>query len=318
MKRRCSICGSILEPDSTICSCCGTSIVWDEMDTDLVKDPWKDLEEMELVAPTEPELGYKDLYLTIKKSKNYRMVFLLILTALTVLWIVCSILAGQPRSIGMLIVFVLPILFVMIVQRGDKKVLNAGIIIIAAILLVSVAVEGKEIFRVLQAEMRFQDRTSLSESSGSVQDYIPLEEVLIENPMIGRGINQLGENGLYDISNDAVPMMYYCLYADHTYLSSSGDTGTYNTFGYKDSPDELASDSSYKSAVKAIKNAGYKSRNITILQINTSTWYFAVPDDWQPGEEIYYVERMWSINNSAPVEDIHLVKVRTQELPENI
>ena len=315
MKRRCSICGFLLEPDSTICSCCGTSVLRLEADSDIILNPWKDLEEMDLTTPDLPEPENPKTPRNNKKNKNYQMVLLLVLTVLATIWIICSILTGQPRSISMLIVFILPFMFGLFAKREDKRILTVGIIVLAAIFLTSIAVEGRGIVGVLLEEMNFSERTSLLGSKGSELDYIPLEEVLIEEPMFGRGVNQLDVSGMIDLSDDALPMVYYCLYADHTYWSSSDNTGTYTTYGYKNCP--FASDSSFKSAVKAIKKGGYKAMKVSIVQINDINWYFAVPDDWHPGEDIYYVERIWSINNSAPVEDIHLVKVRTWVLPED-
>lgn len=116
----------------------------------------------------------------------------------------------------------------------------------------------------------------------------PLEDILFENP--------------YDNH-------YYVLNSYGTYNRDDYVSGSYNCYDYVEYSSSNGSSGDISYAVIYVMHEGYEVKDVTILDFGSYVCVFVVPDDYEAGDTIYYVDG----NGSADMDDYELVPVPTMD-----
>lgn len=104
---------------------------------------------------------------------------------------------------------------------------------------------------------------------------------------------------------------FYALYSNGSYETSSYDYGTYHCYNYMDYYAQTSATDSVTYAVIYAMSEGYEIKNVAILDFGSDMYVFIVPDDYEAGDEIYYVD---CSGNSTSMDSYQLISVPTMDI----
>lgn len=260
MKEQCMICGSVVEDVSGICPVCGSVL---GRSTQM---PYN---------YQNPNMGAPGIYSGAGKKKIVFSVLSIVLAVFGLFFMCCVPWLGILFSIAAIVLGIIALVKKHIKVPAILGLVFGGIAVLISLialvmnLLMQVAV-GTSIPGVLKECM-----VSMEEGPNE------LEDIVVTVPSVA------WENT-------------YALATDGRYTEvNSGETGTYQCYGYMDN-------SVQKYMSEAVKNQmteyvvfamseGYEVREVTILELTDSTGdeeyvVFIVPEGFQPGDSIYYME----------------------------
>jgi hypothetical protein len=104
---------------------------------------------------------------------------------------------------------------------------------------------------------------------------------------------------------------FYALYSDGSYETSSYNYGTYHCYSYMDYYAQTSTTDSVTYAVIYAMSEGYEIKNAVILDFGSDIYVFIVPDDFEAGDDIYYVD---CNGNFTSMDSYQLLSVPTMDI----
>lgn len=309
MKEQCMMCGSTVEDVSGVCPVCG-AVLTRSTQVDLTKKPQFNLDqqsEQQQTTPSgQPQPGQQPYnyqnpaggipgYQSGVPNGPYggapnapkKKVF-------AILSLVCSILALITCCVsGLGLVLAIAAVVFAIIALVKKQIKAPAIIglIVGVIALVSSI--GALCMNLMLRSLIGTDFNGMVNQMMEVQTEgcTELEDIAFLNP--------------YDYH-------YYALYSDGTYSTDSSEdlvAGAYSNYSYMDYYTRNGgADEEATYAIMYAMSEGYEIKDITILDFGSYNCYFIVPEDYEAGDVIYYIE---SNGYATDLDDFQLVPVET-------
>lgn len=304
MKEQCMMCGSTVEDVSGVCPVCG-AVLTRSTQVDLTKKPQFNLEQQSGQPqqqtqqsgqsqqpynyqnpvggvpgynPGTPNGSYNGMSNAPKKK------------VFAILSLICSILALITCCVSGLglVLAIAAIIFAIIalVKKQIKAPAIIGLIIGIIAFLLSI---GTLCFNLMFRSMIGTNFNGMIKQMMEVETEgcTPLEDIAFLNP--------------YDYH-------YYALYSDGSYDTDDAYTsGYYESYSYMDYY-SLNGSTDVTYAIIYVMSQGYEIKDITILDFGSYECIFVVPDDYEAGDTIYYVQED---GYSGDVDNYQLVPVQT-------